>query len=64
MLDKLEVLSEYQEGLRNAKTYMASNNKYGVIAYDANLDIERFYCFDTEQIAEDFAEDWVLKSTT
>jgi hypothetical protein len=64
MLDKLEVLSEYQEGLRNAKVYRTNNNKYGVIAYDANLDIERFYCFDTEQIAEDFAEDWVLKSTT
>lgn len=64
MDNKLHVLSEYQEGLRNAKTYITGNNKYGVIAYDANLDIERFYCFDTEQIAEDFAEDWVLKSTT
>jgi hypothetical protein len=64
MNDKLTVLSEYQEGLRNAKIYRSNNNKYGVIVFDANLEHEGFYCFDTEQVAEDFAEDWVLKSTT
>jgi hypothetical protein len=63
MNDKLSVLSEYQEGLRNAKIYR-SDNKYHVIVFDANLEHEGFYCFDTEQVAEDFAEDWVLKSTT
>jgi len=61
MLEQLPVLSEYQEGLRNAKVYKSKNNMYNVIVYDGELDEEDFYSYNSLQIAENFAEDWVLR---
>lgn len=61
MLEKLAVISEYQEGLRNARVYKSNNNMYNVIVYDGNIDEEHFYSYASLSVAEDFAEDWVLK---
>lgn len=55
------ILSNYQEGTRNAKVYKTANGEYGVIVYDANDDFNGFESFHTMDDAEDFAEDWVLK---
>lgn len=61
MLEQLSVLSEYQEGLRNVKVYKSKNNMYNVVVYDGDLDEEDFYSYNSLQIAENFAEDWVLR---
>lgn len=55
----LATLSEYQEGLRNARVYVTQTGHYGVVVFDALTDFEQFKSFVTEQEAEDFAEDWV-----
>ena len=61
MLEQISTLSEYQEGLRNARVYKSNNNMYNVIVYDGNSDEEYFYSYASLSVAEDFAEDWVLK---
>ena len=55
-------LSEYQEGLRNARVYLTQNGQFGVVVYDAETDHEEFRSFDTENDADDFAEDWVTRN--
>ena len=55
----LNILSNYQEGLRNAKVYKTQPGDYGVVVFDGNDGSEFFKSFPTEQDAEDFAEDWV-----
>jgi len=55
-------LSEYQEGLRNARVYLTQTGQFGVVVYDGNTDYEDFRSFDTEDDADDFAEDWVTKN--
>jgi hypothetical protein len=55
------ILSEYQEGLRNARVYKTQRGEYGVIVYDAEEDREEFKTFVTEDSAEEYAEDWVLR---
>ena len=61
MLEQLLTISEYQEELRNARVYKSDNNMYNVIVYDGNSDEEYFYSYTSLNVAEDFAEDWVLK---
>ncbi len=56
------ILSDYQEGTRNAKVYKAAAGNYGVIVYDADDDYNGFESFATEELAEQFAEDWVLRA--
>ena len=34
---------------------------YNVVVYDGDLDEEDFYSYNSLQIAENFAEDWVLR---
>lgn len=61
MTNLMPILSEYQNGLRNAKVYKTTTGDYGVIVYDANDDYNGFQSFSNEESAEVFAEDWVLK---
>lgn len=56
------ILSEFQEGLRNARVYKTQRGEYGVIVYDADDDREEFRSFTTEDAAEEFAEDWVMRA--
>jgi len=60
MTSIMPILSNYQEGTRNAKVYRTTNGEYGVIVYDAQDDYNGFATFDTEEDAEVFAEDWVM----
>ena len=55
----MKILSEFQEGTRNAKVYKTANGDYGVIVYDAQDDFNGFDSFDVLELAENFAEDWV-----
>ena len=54
------ILSEYQNGTRNARVYKTNSGDYGVIVYDAQDDYNGFESFDNIELAENFAEDWVL----
>lgn len=56
------ILSEYQQGTRNARIYKTASGDYGVIVYDANDDYNEFESFIDEDLAEQFAEDWVLRA--
>lgn len=58
----MPILSNYQEGTRNAKVYKTANGEYGVIVYDSQDDFNGFESFPTEDLAEEFAEDWVLRA--
>ena len=58
----MPILSNYQEGTRNAKVYKTATGEYGVIVYDAEVDYNEFQSFPDEDHAEQFAEDWVLKA--
>lgn len=58
----MPITSNYQEGTRNAKVYKTRNGEWGVIVYDAQDDYNGFASFSTEEEAEDFAEDWVLRN--
>jgi hypothetical protein len=58
----MPILSNYQEGTRNAKVYKTATGEYGVIIYDADTDYNAFESFVTEDLAEEFAEDWVLRA--
>lgn len=55
----MKILSEYQEGTRNAKVYKTANGEYGVIVYDSQDDYNGFDSFPVVEKAENFAEDWV-----
>lgn len=55
------VLSEYMEYPYNARVYKANNGEYGVLMYIAEEDFNDVKFFLTEQQAEDFAENWVLR---
>jgi hypothetical protein len=56
------ILSEYQEGTRNARVYKTASGDYGVIVFDADTDYNGFDSFSDINTAEDFAEDWVLRA--
>jgi hypothetical protein len=58
-MNLLPILSNYQEGSRNAKVYKTHGGEYGVLVYDAQDDYNGFASFSSEQDADDFAEDWV-----
>jgi hypothetical protein len=58
----MPILSNYQEGTRNAKVYKTAIGEYGVIVYDAQDDFNGFESFSSIDLAEDFAEDWVLRA--
>ena len=57
-------LSDFQHGTKNAKVYTLSNQRFGVICYDAQDDYNGFQSFMTEEDAENFAESWVFGNVT
>jgi hypothetical protein len=57
------IISNHQEGSRNAKIYKTANGEYGVVIFDAETDYNGFESFNSIDLAEDFAEDWVLRET-
>lgn len=59
-MNKLDIISEYQERTRNAKVYKNTDGSFGVIVYDAGDDYNGYESFDNIDDAEDFAEDWVM----
>ena len=58
-MNLMKIISNYQEGLRNAKVYKTQVGDWGVIVFDGNDGYEAFTSFDSEEKAENFAEDWV-----
>lgn len=58
----MSVISEYQEGTRNARVYRTQNGDYGVVVFEAESDYEEFKSFITLDKAEDYAEDWVTRN--
>lgn len=53
------ILSEYQNGTRNAKVYRTASGDWGVVVFDAVDDFNGFQSFRTEDEADLFAEGWV-----
>ena len=60
MTSLMPIISNYQQGTRNAKVYKTTSGEWGVIVYDAQDDYNGFASFDSEEDAENFAEDWVM----
>lgn len=60
MTNLMKILSNFQEGLRNAKVYKTTNGDFGVLYYDATVDYNEFASFTSLDLAEDSAEDWVM----
>lgn len=60
MTTLMPIISDYQQGTRNAKIYKTQNGEWGVIVYDAQDDYNGFASFVSEEQAENFAEDWVI----
>jgi hypothetical protein len=58
----MPILSNYQEGTRNAKVYKDTSGKFCVIVFDAQDDYNGFESYYNEEDAENFAEDWVLRA--
>jgi hypothetical protein len=58
----MPILSNYQEGTRNAKVYKDASGQYSVIVYDADDDFNGYESFSSINLAEEFAEDWVLRA--
>jgi hypothetical protein len=54
------ILSEHQNGDRNARVYKTASGKYGVLMFDASTDFNQFMDYENIDKAEDAAEDWVL----
>lgn len=64
MTQIMPILSNYQEGTRNAKVYRTTTGEWGVIVFDAQDDYNGFASFSNEEDAENFAEDWVTGHDT
>ncbi len=64
MTQIMPIISNYQEGTRNAKVYRTTNGEWGVIVFDAQDDYNGFASFSNEESAENFAEDWVTGHDT
>ena len=55
------IISEYTEGVRNAKVMKMENGQYTVLIWDAAREIDDHRMFTSLEVAEDFAENWVLQ---
>jgi hypothetical protein len=60
-MNVLPIISDYQDGTRNAKVYKDPRGRFCVVIYDSVDDYNGFESFDNIDDAEDFAEDWVLR---
>lgn len=54
------MISEYTEGMRNARVFNMENGNYQVLFWDGNQQEEHFCSFPNQDLAEIAAEDWVL----
>lgn len=54
------IISEYQQGTRNARVYKTAMGDYGVLLFEAENDFNDFKVFPSIDEAEDAAEDWVM----
>ena len=63
-MNLLPILSEYQHGTKNSKVYKMASGNYGVLTYDSVDDYNGFESFGSEDDADNFAEDWVLKNVS
>lgn len=61
MINVMPFLKEYQHEQKNARVYKAANGDYGVIVYDSTDDFNGFESFETIELAERFAEEWVVR---
>lgn len=57
----MPIISEYQEGTRNAKVYKDASGSFCVIVNDEEDTYNSYESFHSINDAEDYAEDWVLK---
>jgi len=55
------MISDYTEGMLNARVYKTANGRYMVVFWDGNTQEDFAKSYDTLEHAEDAAEDWVLK---
>jgi hypothetical protein len=53
------IISEYQEGTRNARVHRTTNGEWGVVVFDSVDDFNGFKSFPNENEADLFAEGWV-----
>jgi hypothetical protein len=58
------IISEYTEGVRNAKVMKMESGGYLVLLWDADREIDEHKSFNNLETAEDYAENWVLKYVT
>ena len=54
------ILSEFQNGTRNARVYKTNMGQWGVITFDSADDYNGFESFPNEDDADIYAEGWVL----
>lgn len=55
------MISDYTEGMLNARVYKTAKNNYMVVFWDGNTQEDFATIYETLEQAEDAAEDWVLK---
>ncbi len=55
-------LHTFVEGNRTARVYTRGKNSYRVFVLDSYTEFQDEKYFDSEEDAEVFAEDWVLKN--
>ena len=56
----MHIISEHFEETRNAKVYRNTVGQFGVDTYDSRDDFNGYRHFSTLQLAEDYAETFVL----
>jgi len=60
-MNLMPIISNYQDGTRNAKVYRDSSKRFCVLIYDAFDDYNGYESFEDLDIAERFAEDWIMR---
>ena len=62
--NEFKKLHEFTDGNRTGQVFFTDigNNRFMALLYQADLDYNDAKYFETEQDAEDCAEDWVLKN--
>lgn len=60
-MKELIMISEHQNGTRNARVYLHHTNVFDVIVYDSDDDYTFLKKFGAVDDAEDYAENWVLR---
>jgi hypothetical protein len=56
------ILSNHQEGTRNAKVYKDASGLFSVIVFDAEDDYNGYESFERMDQAETYAKNWVARN--